>query len=580
MKDQIQALLAQALDQLTDLVPAEARPGSIQVERARDPRFGDFATNLAMVVAKPAGRNPREVAQALIDALPASELITAAEIAGPGFINFRVAAGARQQVLVQILEQAEAYGRSALGAGQRVLVEFVSANPTGPLHVGHGRQAAFGDSLVRLLEATGHEVAREYYVNDAGRQTDILAVSLWCRYLQAGGEDLPLPDAGYRGDYVTGIAHAVRDAQGGRYQRAASEVLHDLPDDEAAGGDKERFVDALIARARELLAEDYDHLKHQAVDAQRAEIQHTLSQFGVEFDRWSSERELVAAGEVEVALARLRDAGHTFERDGALWLATEALGDEKDRVLVKEDGAYTYFATDVAYHVDKLDRGWEVMIDVWGADHHGYIPRVRAAIQALTGHGERLHVPLIQFVTLASGRMGKRSGNFVTLRDLMDDVGTDATRYFYLSRSNDQHLEFDLELAKSRSNENPVYYIQYAHARVCSVLRQLDEKGLGPVPEPAGTELTGLGSEHEEELITELARYPEMVETAARNEAPHTIAHYLRDLAQAFHSCYNANQILVEDQALRDARLVLALATRQVLRNGLALLGVSAPDSM
>jgi arginyl-tRNA synthetase len=581
LKEQIQALLAEALAAIGELVPAEAHPAEIQVERTRDARFGDFASNLAMTLAKPARRNPREIAQALIDALPASDLVVSAEIAGPGFINFRIAADARKRVLPQILEQGGDYGKSSVGAGTKVIVEFVSANPTGPLHVGHGRQAAFGDSLSRLLTTTGHEVRREYYVNDAGRQTDILTVSLWCRYLEACGVEVHMPDAGYPGDYVVSIAATVQTDDGDRFRRDASEVSSGLPADGSLGGEKEAYIDALITRARELLgADDYDALKMRAVDLQRAEIHNTLEAFGIEFDRWFSERDLVTAGEVQVALERLATAGHTYEKDGALWFASEALGDEKDRVLVKEDGSYTYLATDVAYHVDKLDRGFELLIDVWGADHHGYVPRVRAAIQALTGHGERFHAPLIQFVTLASGKMGKRSGNFVTLRELIDEVGADATRYFYLSRSNDQHLEFDLELAKSRTNENPVYYIQYAHARVCSVLRQMEEKGFALDLANGAAAVSRLDTEQEDELITELARFPEMVEIAARNEAPHTIAHYLRELAQAFHTYYNAHVFLVDEAALRDARMLLVLATRQVIRNGLDLLGVDAPDSM
>jgi arginyl-tRNA synthetase len=581
LKGQIQAMLSQALAAITELVPADAHPEEIQVERTRDARFGDFASNLAMVLAKPARLNPREIAQALIDALPQSDLVVAAEIAGPGFINFRIAAGARRLVIPQILAEADSFGSSDIGAGSRVIVEFVSANPTGPLHVGHGRNAAFGDSLSRLLLMSGHAVQREYYVNDAGRQTDILTVSLWCRYLESCGEPVRVPSAGYPGDYVTTIAAGIRAEHGDRFRHEAATVLADLPADAMDGDEKEAYIDALITRARELLgADDYDELKRFGINIQRADIQATLEDFGVNFDRWFSERSLVEKQDVSAALERLRAAGHTYKKGGALWLASEALGDEKDRVLVKEDGSYTYLASDVAYHVDKLDRGFDTLIDVWGADHHGYVARVRAAIQALTGHGERFHAPLIQFVTLASGKMGKRSGNFVTLRDLIDEVGADATRYFYLSRSNDQHLEFDLELAKSRSNDNPVYYIQYAHARVCSVLKQLEDKGFTLDLEMGAREVGRLDAPQEDELLTQLARFPEIVEVAARNEAPHAIAHYLRDLAQAFHTYYNAQVFLVDEAELRNARLSLILAARQVIRNGLDLLGVSAPESM
>jgi arginyl-tRNA synthetase len=582
LKDHIQQLISQALSDLpADILDRDAaRSAVVHVERTRDRAHGDFASNIAMALAKAARRKPRDLAESLVAALPASDRIARVEIAGPGFINFFLTPAAYHGEIAQVLELAEQYGRAAQGSGHRVLVEFVSANPTGPLHVGHGRNAAYGDSVARLLQAAGHEVGTEYYINDAGRQTDILAVSAWLRYLERAGQTPHFPASGYPGDYIRDIAGVLFEREGERFLRPASEIEHGLPVD-APEGDKETYIDALIGRARELLGdEDYRLIQREALEAQLASIRSTLDGFNVHFDRWYSERELVEHGAVAHALDLLRERGHVYEKDGAVWLRTSELGDEKDRVLVRDDGSYTYFASDVAYHVDKLERGFDELIDVWGADHHGYIARVRAAIEALTGRGDQFTVALIQFVTLASGRMGKRSGNFVTLRELIEEAGTDATRFFYLNRSNDQHLEFDIELARSQTADNPVYYIQYAHARVASVFRQLEEKGLAFDRKLGLAGLDRLSESHEDELLVSISRFPEMVESAAANRAPQLMAHYLRQLANDFHTYYNAHTFLVEDAALRNARLCLVSAARQVIANGLALLGVSAPDTM
>ena len=585
MKDHIQTLLSAALDRLRDqgLIPADTEV-AVHVERTRDRRHGDFATNLAMALARPARRNPREIAQALVAALPSSPEIERVEIAGPGFINFTLVPEAWPRVVSHILEAGEAYGRSDIGAGRRVQVEFVSANPTGPLHVGHGRGAAYGAAVADLLAAVGYQVHREYYVNDAGRQMNILAVSVWLRYLEACGETVPFPSNGYRGDYVRGIAARLRERVGERLCRPAGEVFADLPPD-APQGDKEVHIDALIARAKALLGEaEWREVFDLGLSAILEDIREDLEAFGVVYEAWFSERSLVASGAVERAVERLREGGHTYEKGGALWFRSSAFGDEKDRVLIRDNGEPTYFASDVAYHLEKFERGFEHVIDIWGADHHGYVPRVRAALQALGCDVDRFEVLLVQFAVLYRGgekvQMSTRSGEFVTLRQLREEVGTDAARFFYVMRRCEQHLDFDLDLAKSQSADNPVYYIQYAHARVCSVFRQAREKGLVWDRVRGEANLHRLVEGHEQALFERLSRYPELVEAAALAREPHQIAHYLRELANDFHTYYNAHPFLVEEAELRDARLCLIEAVRQVIANGLGLLGVSAPESM
>ena len=579
MKAHLRSLLHSALQATAPDHPLAE--DEIHLEATRDPSHGDFASNLAMGLAKPLRKAPRQIAEALLAALPESRWLEKAEIAGPGFINLFLKPEAFQAVVPEILQAGEHYGLAPAGSRERVMVEFVSANPTGPLHVGHGRNAAYGDAMASLLAAAGHTVYREYYVNDAGRQTDILGVSLWLRYLELCGEKLPFPENGYPSDYVIDAAGALHAEFGARLHRPAADVRQGLPPDANEGGDKEQHIDALIQRARELLGADYAQMVGFGIARQVEQIKGTLSAFGVEFDQWFSEREMAERGEVESALQRLKDAGLSYEQDGALWLRTTELGDEKDRVLQRSDGSNTYFASDCAYHVNKLDRGFPILLDVWGADHHGYVARVRAAVQSLTGRGDAFRVALMQFVTLSSGRMGKRSGNFVTLEQLINDAGRDATRFFYLMRSHDQHLEFDVELARSQSNDNPVYYLQYAHARIHSVLRQADAREM-PMDTQAGlAALDRLSETHEKQLLVLNQRFPEIIQQAAAQMAPHVLAYYLRELADCFHSYYNAHAFLVEDDAaLRNARLSLVQATGITIANGLRLLGVSAPDSM
>ena len=582
MKEQLEQLLQAALARLADPPPQAAAAATI--ERSRDAQHGDFATSVALRLAKSARRNPRELATAIVAALPPSPLLRRAEVAGAGFINFYLGPEAYAGELASIHQRGAHYGESRLGGGERVLLEFVSANPTGPLHVGHGRQAAYGATLANILGAAGFAVEREYYINDGGRQIDILAVSTWVRYLQLLGEQLPFPENGYRGDYVRPLAAALRAAAGESLHQPAAAVLAGLPAD-APQGDKEAYIDALIARARELIgAAGFQRALDLSLQAMLSDIREDLSEFGVRFDHWSSERQFAEGGSIDHALEVLEQQGRLYRREGALWFRATEFGDEKDRVVVRENGQKTYFASDIAYHLAKRERGFARLIDVLGADHHGYVARVRAGLIAMGQPGDSLEAPLIQFVNLFRGAekipMGKREAQFVTLRQLRAEVGNDACRFFYLMRSHDQPLDFDLELAKSRSNENPVYYIQYAHARVASVMKQLAARGLSFDCAAGLAAAARLSEAHEQLVLQTLSRYPEVLEQAALNRAPHALVHYLRELANVFHTYYNAQAFIVDDAQLRNARLALVLGVQQVLRNGLTLLGVSAPESM
>ena len=563
-------------------------PDNIVIDRARDEKHGDFASNIALALAKQAGMKPRELADMIIRALPADAAVGKVEIAGPGFINFFLAADAGSDVVRRILEQGDSFGRSDIGKGQRVQLEFVSANPTGPLHVGHGRGAAYGASLANLLDAAGYNVHREYYVNDAGRQMNILAASVWLRYLELGNPDFEqhFPTNGYKGDYVQDIGAHLRNIHGDRFEHALDIVFSDLPPDEGEpNGDKETHIDAIIERARILLGEDdYQIIFRQGLEEITDNIRRDLEEFGVSYDEWYSEHSLHEKGALDHAIEKLQHSGHVYEKGGALWFRSTDYGDEKDRVVVRENGVKTYFAADIAYHLEKLERGFDRVIDIWGADHHGYVPRVKAALAAMDANPDRLDVLLVQFAVLYRGgekvQMSTRSGEFVTLRELRHEVGNDAARFFYVMRKAEQHMDFDLDLAKSQSNDNPVYYVQYAHARICSVSRQLSEKGLTWDQQNGLANLAGLNEQHETALLKTLARYPEVIEKSAIVHEPHQIAYYLKDLATEFHTYYNAHQFIVEDAALRDARLALIHAVKQTIQNGLALLGVSAPDTM
>ena len=573
IKPHLASLFKQAL---TACVP-DAGDVSIELDHPRDAAHGDYACSVAMKLAKSLRRNPRELATLIQAALPASALVDKTEIAGAGFINVFLKPAAYQQIVPQIFAQGDAFGNSRIGAGKKVQVEFVSANPTGPLHVGHGRGAAYGASLSNLLAAAGYEVAREYYVNDAGRQMDILALSTWLRYLQLCGLEVAFPANAYQGDYVRDMAQMIHDAHAQRYMHDAAQVFKAVPDFTAA---PDAHLDQLIANAKTLLGADYGYVHDLVLTEQLGDCRNDLLEFGVQIDQWFSEKSLYDSGMVQRTLALLEQNGHIYVQDGAKWFRSTHFGDEKDRVVLRENGQYTYFASDIAYHLNKLERGFDWLIDVWGADHHGYIARVMGALKALKLDADKLTVALVQFAVLyrdgQKAAMSTRSGEFVTLRELRREVGNDAARFFYVLRKSDQHLDFDLDLAKSQTSDNPVYYIQYAHARICSVLAQWG----GDVAALKDVDCTPLTSVYELDLLHRLAEYPGVVETAARDLAPHTLAYALKDIAAALHTYYNAEQFLVDDATTRHARLALITATRHALRQGLQLLGVSCPDKM
>lgn len=590
MKHIVATLVEAALAELPELAAAAvdlAIEGT--VERTRDASHGDFATNIAMRLAKPARMSPRDIATSIVAALSDSSEIDKVEIAGPGFINFYLSPTAFHVELEAVLNKGEDYGRQAPREVPKVLLEFVSANPTGPLHVGHGRHAAFGATVGNLLAAAGYPVHREYYVNDAGRQMDILGVSIWLRWLQENGVDVPFPQGGYHGDYIRDIAAEI-DTDGIKITSAAA-ILKGAPQDGAdddtaeARAQRDAYVEALIERAQQLIGDEmFDHIRQQSLESIRADIEDDLSEFGVTFDSWYSEQSLTKSNRIDDALTILEQRGILYKKDGATWFPATDFGDEKDRVVVRENGNKTYFASDIAYHFDKRERGFDYLIDILGADHHGYVARVRAGLEAMGYKGDDVEVELVQFVSLYRGgkkvKMSTRSGKFDTLRQLRAEVGNDAARFYYVSRSNDQHLEFDLDVAKSQSSDNPVYYIQYAHARIASVFRQLAEKSLKWSKSNGYSQLALLTEPQEKALMTSLSRYPEVLELAANNRAPQHVVHYLRDLANDFHTYYNAHAFIVDDVALRDARLYLIAAARIVIANGLAILGVSAPEKM
>jgi len=532
----------------------------IQVDRTRDGKHGDWASNIALTLAGAAGMTPRRLAELIRDALPASERIAGTEIAGPGFINFFVGESGKARIVERILREGEKFGHGTTGSGRRVQVEFVSANPTGPLHIGHGRGAAVGDCIARLLEAGGWEVSREFYYNDAGEQINNLARSVQARCKDLGPGDEGWPADGYRGDYIREVARS--------YLRGSTVDAEDRQVT-AAGN-----------------PEDLDAIRRFSVACLRREQDLDLKAFGVDFDVFFLESSLYESGEVESTVRRLADGGHTYERDGALWLKTTRFGDDRDRVMRKSNGGYTYFLPDVAYHRNKWRRGFARAINEQGADHHGTVTRVRAGLQALDEgipEGWPEYV-LHQMVTVMRGgkevKISKRSGAYVTLRDLIDEVGRDATRYFLAARAPGSQLTFDIDLALARSNDNPVYYIQYAHARVCSVMRKLESEGLTWSPEAGVAALRRLVEEAERAVLRKLDRFPELVAQAAERAEPHVIANYLRELAGDFHSWYDAHKVIVDDAELRNARLAMSQAVRQAIRNGLDLLGVSAPESM
>lgn len=603
--DEIFALLDSAAKVLIDqdILPNDWQNNS-QITRSKSPEHGDYASNIALTAAKAAKSNPRALAEQLIAALPDNDSIAKLEVAGPGFINIFLNTGAKFAVLDAIFDNNERYGLTDEFSDKKIQVEFVSANPTSSLHVGHGRGAAFGMSVANLLEAVGYKVTREYYVNDAGRQMDILAASTYLRYLELNGEQVHFPVGGYQGDYVTDIAQTIKTQQADAYVHPYAEISANVPEDavfetnadgeqELVSGDKNAHVDGIIANSKQALGDNYEIFLNAALSEILEDIKDDLNDFGVRFERWFSEKSI--ADEIEPVLAELESKGHLYEKDGNTWFRSTDFGDEKDRVVRRANGLTTYFASDIAYHKNKFERGFDTVINVWGADHHGYIARVRAALTALGIDEKRLEVILVQFVALWRGeekiQMSSRSGKFVTLRELREEVGNDAARFYYVARKPEVHIDFDLELAKSQSKDNAVYYIQYAHARVCSVLEKLNAKGFN-VDDAQGKAMQNLiQAEAESELIKLLAAYPATLKRAATGYDPHVLTNYLKDLASLFHAWYNDNRILPvsiiadetptqEELDLMQARLRLSKAVRQVLANGLSLLGLSAPTNM
>lgn len=586
MKQHIINLIHQSILDLSSRgnLPCDLDP-KIVLGRTKDVSHGDFSCNIAMALAKPVGKPPRAIADMIVTALPDSPLISKVEIADPGFINIFLATNAITAVVDNVLAAGDDYGRSTTGAGVRIQLEFVSANPTGPLHVGHGRGAAYGSAVASIMRAAGYDVECEYYINDAGRQMDILATSVWLRYLAKGGMDFDFPSNGYQGEYILEIADHLHTDRGTDLMVQADQLMTDIPVDAPAGGDKEAHIDGLITRAKLLLGStNYEDVFALALGTILGDIREDLQQFGVEYDSWFSERSLFDSGEVDSALNNLEERGHIFEEDGAQWFRSTNFNDDKDRVVRRDNGATTYFASDIAYVSNKLNRGFDKAIYIFGADHHGYVPRMRGMATAQGLDADKLEFPLIQFAVLYRDgkqvQMSTRSGQFVTLRELRKEVGPDAARYFYLMRRYESHMDFDLDLAKSQSNDNPVYYVQYAHARICQVFKQLESKELQHDRSNGSRNSVRLTETHECALLESLAHYPEVIETAARNREPHLITNYLRDLASAFHTYYNAHHFLIEDHDLRDARLNLCLAVRQTLTNALDVLGISAPSEM
>ena len=586
MKDILKQLLEKAIQQLKNdgVIPHDLSIEP-QIIPTKDKKHGDYATNIALILSGPTFNSGRELAEQFIQALPPHEMLQKTAIAGPGFINFTLMNTASTQVIADILKASDHYGHSTLGQGQRVYLEYVSANPTGPLHVGHGRSAAFGASVANVLKAAGFKVHREYYVNDAGRQMQILALSIWLRYLQILNKTLVLPKNAYQGEYVIDIAQQLKVAYAQEFNCEFPLFEQAIPNTLNAEQDPETYMDALIQAAQQTLGQDnFLTIQQFGLDIILTDIREDLEEFGVVYDEWFHESQLVKANTLNHVLEIMKQQGCTYEKDGALWFRATDFGDDKDRVLIRENGNPTYFANDTSYHLHKYNSGTDKIVDVFGADHHGYVPRMKAFIEGLGKEVSKFQVLLVQFAILYRGKdrvsMSTRSGSFVTLRELRDEVGNDAARFFYIMRKPEQHLDFDLELAKSQSNENPVYYIQYAHARVASVFRKLSANQQSWEEAAGLSQVSQLNTDHEMALISQLACYKDIVQTAALHYEPHHIAHYLHGLAGAFHSYYNATPLLAEDKTIRNARLCLAKAVQQTIKNGLKLLGITAPEEM
>ena len=580
MKDNIKKTLSQILEDLYSQIEPEVKNLKISIQDNKEKEHGDLATNIAMVLAKPLKKNPKEIAEEIKQNFVLDEKIIKIEVAGPGFLNFFLSKDSHGEILEQIQKENKDFGKS--GSKQsKVLIEYVSSNPTGPLHVGHGRGAVFGSVLSSLLEEAGFEVDQEYYVNDFGRQMNILATSVWIRYCQLFSSEIKMMQQGYQGDYLIPIAKKLKDEKSDSLFKIEESLIQKLNSEDQ----DDEFTDQLVESLRVILKEEFQYIREFALSEILHLIKADLEQCGVHHNAWFSESSLYGNdgstdSKVDVSIEELKSRGFIYEEGGAIWFKSSSLGDDKDRVLRRGNGEYTYFASDVAYHLDKYDRGYDRVINVWGSDHHGYLPRVRAAMDACDRDINKLEVIFIQFANLVKGgkkvSMSTRSGDFITLNELMNEVTTEAARFFYINRKADQHLEFDLDLAKEQSKDNPLYYIQYAHARICSVLRKAENE----FEDFDSVELALLGSEKEIEILKLLRQYPQLIERSAKAGEPHLLCYFLRDLSGVFHSYYNSEKFLIEDKELMTSRLFLLKGVKQVIANGLRVLGIKAPEEM
>ena len=580
MKDNIKKTLSQILEDLYSQIEPEVKNLKISIQDNKEKEHGDLATNIAMVLAKPLKKNPKEIAEEIKQNFVLDEKIIKIEVAGPGFLNFFLSKDSHGEILEQIQKENKDFGKS--GSKQsKVLIEYVSSNPTGPLHVGHGRGAVFGSVLSSLLEEAGFEVDQEYYVNDFGRQMNILATSVWIRYCQLFSSEIKMMQQGYQGDYLLPVAKKLKDEKSDSLFKIEESLIQKLNSEDQ----DDEFTDQLVESLRVILKEEFQYIREFALSEILHLIKADLEQCGVHHNAWFSESSLYGNdgstdSKVDVSIEELKSRGFIYEEGGAIWFKSSSLGDDKDRVLKRGNGEYTYFASDVAYHLDKYDRGYDRVINVWGSDHHGYLPRVRAAMDACDRDINKLEVIFIQFANLVKAgkkvSMSTRSGDFITLNELMNEVTTEAARFFYINRKADQHLEFDLDLAKEQSKDNPLYYIQYAHARICSVLRKAENE----FEDFDSVELALLGSEKEIEILKLLRQYPQLIERSAKAGEPHLLCYFLRDLSGVFHSYYNSEKFLIEDKELMTSRLFLLKGVKQVIANGLRVLGIKAPEEM
>ena len=580
MKDNIKKTLSEILEDLYSQVEPEIKNLKISIQDNKEKEHGDLATNIAMVLAKPLKKNPKEIAEEIKQNFVLDEKIIKIEVAGPGFLNFFLSKDSHGEILEQIQKENKDFGKS--GSKQsKVLIEYVSSNPTGPLHVGHGRGAVFGSVLSSLLEEAGFEVDQEYYVNDFGRQMNILATSVWIRYCQLFSSEIKMMQQGYQGDYLLPVAKKLKDEKSDSLFKIDESLIEKLNSEDQ----DDEFTDQLVESLRVILKEEFQYIREFALSEILHLIKADLEQCGVHHNAWFSESSLYGNdggtdSKVDGSIEELKSRGFIYEEGGAIWFKSSSLGDDKDRVLKRGNGEYTYFASDVAYHLDKYDRGYDRVINVWGSDHHGYLPRVRAAMDACDRDINKLEVIFIQFANLVKAgkkvSMSTRSGDFITLNELMNEVTTEAARFFYINRKADQHLEFDLDLAKEQSKDNPLYYIQYAHARICSVLRKAENE----FEDFDSVELALLGSEKEIEILKLLRQYPQLIERSAKAGEPHLLCYFLRDLSGVFHSYYNSEKVLIEDKELMTSRLFLLKGVKQVIANGLRVLGIKAPEEM